>query len=106
MAGLAHLGYPTYFATIIGVWKLLAVTAILAPGLPRLKEWAYARLFFVLSGSATSHTILGDAAGVMVFSLMILGTVLTSCVSQPARVAAVAAKWRPNSTPMPSKARA
>jgi uncharacterized membrane protein YphA (DoxX/SURF4 family) len=42
IAGLAHLGYPAYFATIIGVWKLLAVATILAPGLPRLKEWAYA----------------------------------------------------------------
>jgi hypothetical protein len=105
MAGLAHPGYPTYFATIIGVWELLAVTAIHAPGLPRLKEWAYAGLFFVLSGAATSHAILGDPAGVVVFRLMILGTVLTSWVLQPARVVAVAAKW-PNSTPMPSKARA
>jgi hypothetical protein len=104
MAGLAHLGHPTYSATI-GVWKLLAVTAILAPGLPRFKEWAYAGLFFVLSGAATSHSILGDPTGVVVFPLMILGTVLTSWVLQPARVAAVAAKW-PNSTPMPSKARA
>jgi DoxX-like family len=31
IAGLAHLGYPAYFATIIGVWKLLGVVTILAP---------------------------------------------------------------------------
>ena len=40
--GLAHLGYPVYFATIIGFWKLLGAIAIVAPGFPRLKEWAYA----------------------------------------------------------------
>ena len=42
MATLQHLGYPPYFATISGAWKLLGALAIVAPGLPRLKEWAYA----------------------------------------------------------------
>ena len=105
MAGLAHLGYPTYFATIIGVWKLLAVAAILAPGLPRLKEWAYAGLFFVLTGAAASHAISGDPAGVAAFPLVILGMVLTSRGLQPARCAAVPAK-SPKPTPMTSQSRA
>ena len=105
IAGLAHLGYPAYFATIIGVWKLLAVATILAPGLPRLKEWAYAGLFFVLSGAATSHAISGDTAAVAALPLMILGIVLTSWVLQPARRAAVATKPS-KSTSMPSEARA
>jgi len=104
MAGLAHLGYPPYFATIIGVWKLLAVATILAPGLPRLKEWAYAGLFFVLTGAATSHAISGGPAGVAAFPLVILGIVLTSWVLQPARHAS--ATKSPKSTPMPSEARA
>ena len=39
-ADMARLGYPVYFLTILGIWKLLGVIAILAPGLPRLKEWA------------------------------------------------------------------
>jgi len=105
IAGLAHLGYPAYFATIIGVWKLLAVATMLAPGLPRLKEWAYAGLFFVLSGAAISHAISGDTAGVAALPLMILGIVLTSWVLQPARRAAVAAKPS-KSTSIPSEARA
>src|SRR4029078_9545155 len=50
MATLAHLGYPAYFATIMGVWKLLGAIAIVAPGVPRVKEWAYAGVFFALSG--------------------------------------------------------
>ena len=33
------LGYPTYFLTIIGLWKVLGSVAILAPGVPPLKEW-------------------------------------------------------------------
>jgi len=101
-AGLAHLGYPPYFATIIGVWKLLAVAAILAPGMPRLKEWAYAGLFFTLTGAAMSHVISGDALQVVAFPLVILGIVVTSRALQSARRAAVAS----NSSPMPSAAHA
>ena len=29
MEGLAHLGYPPYFATILGTWELLGALAIL-----------------------------------------------------------------------------
>ena len=36
------LGYPMYFLTIIGIWKLLGVLAVLIPRYPLLKEWAYA----------------------------------------------------------------
>jgi DoxX-like protein len=105
IAGLARLGYPAYFATIIGVWKLLAVATMLAPGLPRLKEWAYAGLFFALSGAAISHAISGDTARVAALPLMILGIVFTSWVLQPARRAAVATKPS-KSTSIPSPARA
>ena len=42
LAGMAELGYPAYFVTILGTWKVLGGLAILAPRLPRLKEWAYA----------------------------------------------------------------
>lgn len=55
-----HLGYPLYFLTIIGVWKMLAVAAMLAPGFPLLKEWAYAGLFFTMSGAFISHLVMGD----------------------------------------------
>jgi len=57
---LAHLGYPVYFMTIIGVWKVLAVIAILIPGFKLLKEWAYAGLFFVMTGALFSHLAIGD----------------------------------------------
>ena len=57
---MAHLGYPAYFQVILGVWKLLAVAALLSPGLPRLKEWAYAGIIFDVSGAAISHAVCGD----------------------------------------------
>jgi DoxX-like family len=50
-----HLGYPKYFIPFIGVAKLLGVIAILIPGYPRIKEWAYAGLFFDLIGATYSQ---------------------------------------------------
>lgn len=53
------LGYPTYFFAILGFWKVLGAIAILAPGFPRLKEWAYAGIFFDLTGAAASCAAVG-----------------------------------------------
>lgn len=57
-----HLGYPAYLMTIIGVWKILGVVAILIPNFPRLKEWTYAGFFFVASGAIFSHIAVADPA--------------------------------------------
>ena len=54
------LGYPVYFLTIIGAWKVLGSLALLAPGFPRLKEWACAGIFFNMTGAAASHALAGD----------------------------------------------
>lgn len=56
------LGYPMYFLTIIGIWKILGVTAILVPKFPLFKEWAYAGFFFVMSGAIYTHVAVGDKA--------------------------------------------
>ena len=37
---MTRLGYPSYFLTILGVWKILGVVAVLIPKFPLLKEWA------------------------------------------------------------------
>src|SRR4051812_13751861 len=63
VAGMNHLGYPAYFAAILGTWKLLGAVAVLAPRWPRLKEWAYAGMLFDLTGAALSHGASGDPAG-------------------------------------------
>jgi hypothetical protein len=58
-----HLGYPAHFITILGTWKLLVAPALLAPGFAKVKEWAYAGLFFTLTGAALAHIAVGDGAG-------------------------------------------
>ena len=59
---MTHLGYPLYFLTLLGVWKILGVIAILIPKFPTLKEWAYAGFFFAMSGAIVSHLAVGDGA--------------------------------------------
>src|SRR5580704_12839769 len=58
--GFKPLGYPTYFISIIGIWKVLGIVAILVPGFKLLKEWAYAGIFFTMTGAVISHIASND----------------------------------------------
>ena len=60
IALVVPLGYPLYFLYIIGTWKILAVIAILLPRFKLVKEWAYAGLFFAMTGALISHLAIGD----------------------------------------------
>jgi len=53
------LGYPMYFFAILGFWKALGAIAILVPRFPLLTEWAYAGIFFDLTGAAASCAAAG-----------------------------------------------
>ena len=57
---MIDLGYPPYFATILGTAKLLAAAALLTPGSPRLKEWAYAGILINMVGACASHLAAGN----------------------------------------------
>jgi hypothetical protein len=57
---VTNLGYPVYFLTILGVWKILGVIAILIPRFKLIKEWAYAGFFFAMTGALVSHLAMGD----------------------------------------------
>ena len=59
---ILELGYPVYFLTMLGTWKILGVIAVLIPKFPLLKEWAYAGFFFAMSGALFSHIAIGDGA--------------------------------------------
>ena len=61
MAMISRLGYPLYILTILAVWKILGVIAILIPKFPLIKEWAYAGFFFAMSGAIISHIAVHDA---------------------------------------------
>ena len=78
MAAMSGLGYPSYFAVILGAWKVLGALAIVAPRFPRLKEWAYAGMFFDLTGAAFSHAAAGDPAAKSIVPLVLLALVATS----------------------------
>ncbi len=53
--GFKGIGFPLYVLPILGTWKFLAVFTILIPGYALVKEWAYAGLFFLLSGGVLAH---------------------------------------------------
>src|SRR5206468_8172530 len=57
-----HLGYPAYLLPFLGVAKILGVIAILVPGFPRIKEWAYAGFVFDLAGAMYSSIAVHDPA--------------------------------------------
>ena len=81
-----ELGYPTYFFAILGVWKVLGAIAILVPRFPRLKEWAYAGIFFDLTGAAASCAAVGGygAYGFHVIApLIITGFMAASWALRP-----------------------
>lgn len=81
---LAALGYPTYFAMILGAWKLLGVTAVVVPGFPLLKEWAYAGFFFALTGASASHLLAGEPIVTAIPPLFMLALGLGSYALRPA----------------------
>ena len=83
---VAALGYPLYFFGILGVWKALGAIAILAPGFPRLKEWAYAGIFFDLTGAAASCAAVGGYGAYafhVIAPLVICGFLATSWALRP-----------------------
>ncbi|WP_306309351.1 DoxX family protein [Fulvivirga ligni] len=60
VTNFTNLGFPLYLMTIIGIWKLFGVVAILMPKLALLKEWAYAGFFFTMTGAIVSHLFVND----------------------------------------------
>ena len=78
-----HLGYPIYFLTIIGIWKILGVFAVLIPKFTLLKEWAYAGFFFVMSGAIFSHLACGDATIALFGPILLLILTIASWYFRP-----------------------
>jgi len=80
------LNYPLYFFAILGFWKVLGAIAILVPRFPLLKEWAYAGIFFDLTGAAASCAAVGGygAYGFHVLApLIITSFTVTSWALRP-----------------------
>jgi hypothetical protein len=82
---MARLGYPAYFLAILGAFKLLGAATILVPGLPRLKEWAYAGMIFDAVCAALSRAAIGDAPFAIILPIAIGALVLLSWALRPDR---------------------
>ena len=76
---ITQLGYPEYFLTILGIWKLLGTIAILIPKFPLLKEWAYAGFFFAIF----SHLIMHNPISEIFPALLLLILTLVSWYFRP-----------------------
>lgn len=82
--GITQLGYPVYLLTILGVWKILGVIALLIPKFPLLKEWAYAGFFFLLTGAIFSHIATGHSMSELFPSALLLALLVVSWYFRPA----------------------
>jgi uncharacterized membrane protein YphA (DoxX/SURF4 family) len=78
VARITKLGYPAYFVPFIGAVKVLGTVAIVIPGFPRIKEWAYAGFVFDLVGAEYSGIAAGDPTNpltaVMVGLILLAGS--------------------------------
>ena len=81
---MTRLGYPVYLLTILGIWKMLGVIAVLIPKFPLLKEWAYAGFFFAMSGAVFSHIASGNSVTEIFPPLLLLILTVVSWYFRPA----------------------
>jgi uncharacterized membrane protein len=78
-----RLGYPLYFLSILGAWKIVGVIAILIPRFTLLKEWAYAGFFFAMSGAVASHLLMNEPMVEVIPSLILLLVTTVSWYFRP-----------------------
>jgi hypothetical protein len=87
--GFAHVGYPQQLRIILGIAKGLGAIALLVPGLPKLKEWAYAGFTFAWICAFVAHYLANDGAKA-VMPPILLALLAVSYVTRPA-----SRRWEP-----------
>jgi uncharacterized membrane protein YphA (DoxX/SURF4 family) len=80
---MIDLGYPSYLATILGSAKILAGVVLLAPGLPRLKEWAYAGVVINMTGAVASHVAMHQSITNLIAPAVLAGLAILSWALRP-----------------------
>ena len=83
LEAMTHLGYPPYLLTILGLWMVAGAVVLVAPGMPRLKEWAYAGIVFQMTGAFASHMFAGDAVGPSSPTLVLAALAVASYLLRP-----------------------
>lgn len=83
VATVQALGYPAYFARMLGVWKVAGAATIALPGLARLKEWAYAGIVIDVTSASIAHAAAGDELGKVIVPIVVLAFALGSWALRP-----------------------
>jgi uncharacterized membrane protein YphA (DoxX/SURF4 family) len=81
--GFAHVGYPQQLRIILGIAKLLGAITLVVPGLPKLKEWAYAGFTFAWISAFVAHYLAKDGPKAFM-PLILLVFLVISYVTRPA----------------------
>jgi hypothetical protein len=84
VANFTRLGFPDWFHLWLGAWKLAGAVVVLAPGLPRLKEWAHAGFAIAMTSAITAHIAAGDPLGMAAAPAVLLALGLGSWALRPA----------------------
>jgi uncharacterized membrane protein YphA (DoxX/SURF4 family) len=87
--GFAHVGYPQHLRIILGIAKLLGVIALVVPGVPTLKEWAYAGFTFAWISAHVAHHVAKDGP-TQYMPLVLLALLYISYFTRPA-----SRRWQP-----------
>jgi uncharacterized membrane protein YphA (DoxX/SURF4 family) len=82
--GFARVGYPQQLRIMLGIAKPLGAIALLVPGWPRLKEWAYAGFTFAWISAFVAHYVAKEAVSETVMPLVLLALLFASYVTRPA----------------------
>jgi DoxX-like family len=82
VSGFAKSGYPQHLRIVLGIAKPAAAIVLLLPGLPLLKEWAYAGVTFAWVMAFISAYTGGEQTWPM--PLVLLALLAASYASRPA----------------------
>jgi hypothetical protein len=69
-----NLGLPLHLTFLLGTLKALGVVALVLPGFPKIREWAYAGFTFLLMGATYVHFAVGDYEPITLILLAVLFT--------------------------------
>ena len=83
VVGTPLLGLPAYIFVILGFWKILGGIAILLPRIPLIKEWAYAGIFFNMTGATAARAFSGDSIPHIITPILITGLTVASWYLRP-----------------------
>ena len=81
--GFIHVGYPQQLRILLGIAKLLGAIALVVPGIPKLKEWAYAGFTFAWIAAFIAHYLAKDGPRAFM-PLVLLVFLAVSYVTRPA----------------------